>query len=144
MPGLRLLALMGAFSGLLAVGSASALPGPGAAPAVTAADELPLVRVHGCHFDMGPGMAPDHANGPHYHDNQCRVIRVGPPGGYRQRDYDEPPRRRYREEGPYGYEGRRRYREGGYGYAPPPPPQPVCYERCRYTGPIKRCRTVCE
>jgi hypothetical protein len=100
---------------------------------------LPVINVHGCHFDLGPNMAPDHVNGTHYHDNQCRAVRVGPPRGYTERDYyDEPRQRGYRPD----YDDRPRRRGGYYDYQPPP--QPVCYERCRYVGPIKRCRTVCE
>ncbi len=105
-----------------------------------------LQRVHGCHFDMGPGMSPDRANGPHYHNNQCAVIRTGPPQGqYRQRDYDEPRRGAGYGENERGGERRRRDRRGdeGYGYAPPPP-QPICTEQCRYRGPFKSCKTVCQ
>ncbi len=42
------------------------------APVVEAIVEVgetaaPVIKVHGCHFDLGPNMAPDRANGPHYH-----------------------------------------------------------------------------
>ena len=105
-----------------------------------ASDTARLHTIHGCHFDMGPNMAPDRVNGPHYHDNQCRVIRTGPPRGqYRQRDYDDPPRRARGNDG-YDERPRRRARESGY-YAPPPP---VCREECRYRGPFKSCKTICQ
>jgi hypothetical protein len=97
-----------------------------AAKAITGADVAStsglLHRIHGCHFDTGPGMEPDPVNGHHYHDRSCRVIRLGPPprGHY----YDDRPPRRYRD------------RE--------PPSGPYCREQCRYVGPIKRCRTVCD
>jgi hypothetical protein len=107
-------------------------------------------KVHGCHFDLGTGMAADPADGPHYHDNQCRVVRVGTQGGYQQRDYYDEPRRNRRadEAPPYPGDPSLRYRQPapGYGYGPPPapPPEQICYKRCRYRGPIKICKTVCE
>lgn len=127
---------------------AGALPsGVAAAPLVKAdaagvvAEPAVIMKVHGCHFDLGPNMAPDHDAGPHYHDRQCRIVRVGPQRGYGGRDYyDEPRKGGYRPD----YDDRPR-RPGGYSeYQPPAPPQPACFERCRYVGPIKRCRTVCE
>ncbi len=107
-------------------------------PANDAGSAAIVQQIHGCHFDMGPGMAPDYRNGPHYHDRTCTVVRAGPSRGYQQRGYDEPPRRpppRYRSDDSYGY---------GPGYGPPPHRGPVCTKQCRYTGPIKRCRTVCQ
>lgn len=95
----------------------------GSAPKpVTPSDTL-VQKVHGCHFDTGPGMEPDRVNGHHYHDRNCRVVRLGPPPRARYRD-NPPPRRRYRESAP--------------------PRGPICREQCRYIGPIKRCRTVCN
>jgi hypothetical protein len=59
-----------------------ALAGP-APKAFTVADVAStgglLHQIHGCHFDTGPGMEPDPVNGHHYHDRNCRVIRLGPP-----------------------------------------------------------------
>lgn len=105
-------------------GAAAALPGGGVASIESARDTLPVILAHGCHFDMGPNMAPDRVNGPHYHDRQCQVVRVGPGG----RGHGGPPPRQWRQ-------------QGGYGYGPP---RPVCREQCRYIGPIKRCKTVCN
>ena len=141
-----------AIAGLLIAGEAMALPASGVARPASNASALPVVQVHGCHFDMGPGMAPDRENGAHYHNRQCQVVRVGPQGGYGAPTaprYGAPPppprydtRSRGYDEGPRGggyYQG------GGYarGYGPPPR-YPVCRERCRYTGPFKQCRTVCD
>ncbi len=112
---------------LLGLGSAAiAAPLPGPDLRAAASGIAIVHKVHGCHFDMGPNMAPDRQNGPHYHDRSCTVIPVGPP----RRSYGAP---RYDGYGP---------RRGPPAYAPPP--QTICTEQCRYTGPIKRCRTVCR
>lgn len=130
-------------------GMTSAVPAPYFLDDTKAGAGL-LLHVHGCHFDLGPNMDPDRVNGPHYHDNQCRVVRTGPPPrSYQRRDYDDEPRGhrpRYQDTYPEGVPPPRGYRDRGpYGYAPPPPPpEPVCYERCRWRGPFKVCKTVCE
>ncbi len=148
------LAALIALVGLMLANAAWALPT--SKPATVPEDAGPALvqKIHGCHFDMGPGMAPDHVNGPHYHNRQCAVIRVGPPGG--QRHYQEapryrppppPPQQQYypppRNDG--GYRGPRY--DGGYGGrrygGPPPPPMPACRQQCRYRGPFKTCKTVC-
>lgn len=156
------LALSAACAAILIAREAMALPASGMAPPASPATALPLVQVHGCHFDLGPGMVPDRENGPHYHNRQCAVVRVGPQGGHaappprpryeapppparydnRSRGYDERPRGG-------GYDERRRgggyYQGDGYarGYGPPPR-YPICRERCRYVGPFKQCRTECN
>ena len=149
----------------IALPAIAALPASGVSQPLLDASALPVVRVHGCHFDMGPGMEPDRANGPHYHNRECNVVRTGPSGGYggapQPRSFAPPPRyeppghdnrpRGYGyDDGPRrgGYRGEGGYRgDGGsgrgYGYAPPARRQ-VCRERCRYTEPFKNCRTVCE
>jgi hypothetical protein len=54
-------------------------PAPNATTAIEAMGISALVhRIHGCHFNTGPGMEPDPVNGHHYHDRNCRVIRLGP------------------------------------------------------------------
>jgi hypothetical protein len=133
----------------MAAASAGAAPFPRSGPAagdLAEASAAPLVLVHGCHFDLGPNMARDPVNGTHYHDRQCNVVRVGPQrgpgyggggGNFRQPREDTRPYFR----GNRNDESRRPRR--GYRTVPPPP-QSVCREQCRYVGPIKRCRTVCQ
>lgn len=134
--------LLGGFAALGAIafaGAAAAVPLAKTDLAMPGDGAALVLKVHGCHFDMGPGMAPDYQNGPHYHDRQCRVVRTGPPAGaYRQRGYYEEPRR----PGPGPYVEHALPYRGGYGPLPPPPP--VCVDRCKYVGPFKRCRTVCQ
>ncbi len=157
------LALSAAVAGILIAGQVMALPASGVSQPLSNAPDLPVVLVHGCHFDMGPGMVPDRENGPHYHNRQCAVVRTGPQGGHGaapQGGYRPPPPPQPRYDAPRGGyggpprgydEGPRRggYYQGGggygrgYGYAPPPR-QTYCRERCRYTGPFKQCRTVCD
>ncbi len=115
------------------------------APAVEAMADVgetaaPVIKVHGCHFDLGPNMAPDRANGPHYHNQHCAVVRVGPQRGYRERSYEEPRRGARQYDRGYDDWAPRRTRRA---YRDAPPPQPVCRQQCRYVGPIKRCKTVC-
>lgn len=147
------LALSAACAGMLIAAEAMALPAAGVSPPVSTAPGVPLVQVHGCHFDLGPGMVPDRENGQHYHNRQCQVVRVGPQGGYvappaPRYAAPPPPPPRY-DPRPRGYDegprGGGYYQGGGYarGYGPPPR-YPVCRERCRYVGPFKECRTVCN
>lgn len=130
---------------VLSVASAGATPLVRAAPVVDAYAEAkiiaPIMKVHGCHFDLGPNMAPDPVNGTHYHNRQCAVVRVGPPRGNRGGNYREPPYDTRPYDRGYDREPPRRPRRA---YRDAPPPQPLCREQCRYVGPIKRCRTICE
>ena len=152
------LAVTAAIAGLLMAAQVMALPVGGSSQPIASAPALPVVQVHGCHFDMGPGMEPDRANGPHYNNRECNVVRVGPGGGYgaapqARSAAPQPPRydSRPRDYGNRGYRYDEAPRRGGYrgddgfarGYGPPPRRQ-VCRERCRYVGPFKQCRTVCD
>jgi hypothetical protein len=88
---------------------------------------LPLLAVeasaHGCHRDIQRG-----AYGWHRHVGpDCDRVASSAPRSYR----DEYERRRYRD-GRGNYEGRGRYH------------RPVCEKKCRYIGPFKKCKTVCQ
>lgn len=97
---------------------------------------LPLLAVeasaHGCHRDIQRG-----AYGWHRHVGpDCDRVASSAPRSYRDeyegrgRGYGEG--RGYRD-GRGQYEGRGRHHH-----------RPVCEKKCRYIGPFKKCKTVCQ
>ena len=114
---LKSLVATGVLAASAAFTAAVALPLAPATTNGTAAGNTLIQQIHGCHRDVERDR-----RGPHYHSRRdCRGISVrGERRGESRRD------RRHRD---YREDRRRR---------------PVCTEKCKYSGPIKTCKRVCN